>query len=111
MVGVCIGLAGEFIYLLFGDTPLHCVYVFGVEVVELKIIESSIACDYMVIQLNFFWTSLPDALGLSLPIQTNTICTTNQNQNLIYRRACASNYAISGYFFQSKSFIYRFIEN
>ena len=86
MVGVCIGLAGEFIYLLFGDTPLHCVYVFGVEVVELKIIESSIACDYMVIQLNFFWTSLPDALGLSLPIQTNTICTTNQNQNLIYRR-------------------------
>ena len=85
MVGVCIGLAGEFIYLLFGDTPLHCVYVFGVEVVELKIIESSIACDYMVIQLNFFWTSLPDALGLSLPIQTNTICTTNQNQNLIYR--------------------------
>jgi hypothetical protein len=86
MVGVCIGLAGEFIYLLFGDTPLHCVYVFGVEVVELKIIESSIACDYMVIQLNFFWTSLPDALGLSLPIQTNTICTTNQNQNLIYRK-------------------------
>ena len=56
------------------------------EVVELKIIQSSIACDYMVIQLNFFWTSLPDALGLSLPIQTNTICTTNQNQNLIYRR-------------------------
>ena len=54
------------------------------EVVELKIIESSIACDYMVIQLNFFWTSLPDALGLSLPIQTNTICTTNQNQNLIH---------------------------
>ena len=40
--------------------------MFGVGVVELKIIESSIACDYqdyMVIQLNFFWTSLPDALG------------------------------------------------
>ena len=64
---------------MFGDTPLHCVYVFGVEVVELKIIQSSIACDYMVIQLNFFWTSLPDALGLSLPVQTNTICTTNHN--------------------------------
>ena len=44
-------------------------YVFGVGVVELKIIESSIACDYqdyMVTQLNFFWTSLPDALGLYL---------------------------------------------